>query len=179
MPEAVAAAAVPCARMAGGYLFPANPYMDRSRMQTIHMEHVPFATVLVDTPPQMPSTLLRSIVAQSDAVVVPVHPEPWGVQNIAGLLSEIEHAGGGEMLDAGRVRLVFNMTQKCLTHAAWQTYVAEHWGGLLSPVVVPRAAAWGDMANFGVAWNPKSKPSRTALELWADIHNHASTKVAA
>jgi cellulose biosynthesis protein BcsQ len=153
--------------------------MNRSRMDSIELDNVPFQTVVVDTPPQMQSTLLRSVVAQSDAVIVPVQPEPYCVQNIVELVSEIENAGGGEMIQNGRVRFVFNMVQKCLTHTSWAALVTSQWGDMLSSVSIARAAVWADIANHGSKWNPKCKPAKIANELWDDIHKHATRRAAA
>lgn len=170
---------VECQRVTGGFLVPSNAYMNRSRMDAIELDNVPFQTVVVDTPPQMQSTLLRSVVAQSDVVVVPVQPEPYCVQNIVELVSEIENAGGGEMIATGRVRFVFNMVQKCLTHTSWAALVSSQWGDMLSSVSIARAAVWADIANHGSKWNPKCKPAKIANELWDDIHKHATRRAAA
>jgi cellulose biosynthesis protein BcsQ len=172
-------AAIPCGHIAGGFVVPANPYMDRTDMASVELDNVPFQTLLVDTPPFMCSTLFRSVVAQSDVVVVPIQPEPYCVQNVAGLVAEIENAGGGELLETGRVRFVFNMVQKALTHASWQAVVAAQWGHLVSPVSIPRAMAWADLSNYATKWNPKSKPAGIINELWADIFNQTSGRAAA
>jgi cellulose biosynthesis protein BcsQ len=178
-PELWSQSIMECQRVPGGFLVPSNPYMNRSGMESIELDAVPFSTVVVDTPPQMQSTLLRSIVAQSDAVVIPVQPEPFCVQNIVELVSEIENAGGGEMIATGRVRFVFNMVQKCLTHASWAALVSSQWSDMLSDVSIARAAAWADMSNHAAKWNPKSKPAKIANELWDDIHKHAQRRAAA
>jgi cellulose biosynthesis protein BcsQ len=169
---------LPCARIAGGFVVPSNPYMDRGRLRGVELSSVPLGTLVVDTPPQMNSTLLRSVVAQSDAIVVPVQPEPYCVQNIAELVAEIANAGGADLLEAGRVRLVFNMVQKCVTHAAWVAVVRANWGHLLSPVTVARAMAWADVSNAGT-WSPKSKPAKIATELWHDIAENNQRRAAA
>lgn len=177
--EHVAQHMASCRRIAGGVVIPANPYMDRGSWQRVELETVPVDTLVVDTPPQLNSTMLRSIVAQSDAIVVPVQPEPYCVQNISELLAEIVNGGGGELIETGRVRLVFNMVQKCVTHAAWAAMVRANWGSLVSPVTVARAMAWADVANGGVPWNPKCKPAKIATELWADILDNAQRRAAA
>lgn len=177
--ELLARHAVPCTRIRGGVVLPANPQMDRSGWRGVDFENVAVDTLVVDTPPQLNSSMVRSIVAQSDAIVVPVQPEPYCVQNIAELLAEIANGGGGEMIDTGRVRLVFNMVQKCVTHAAWSAVVRANWGALVSEVSVPRAMAWADVANGGTPWNPKSKPAKIATDLWADIHNNTQRRAAA
>lgn len=179
LPEEVSRAAVPCSRIPGGFVYPANAYMARSEMESIEFENVPLETLVVDTHPFMCSTLFRSVVAQSAVVVVPIQPEPYCVQNVVGLVSEIENAGGGDMLETGRVRFVFNMCQKSLTHASWQAVVEAEWGHLVSPVAIPRAMAWADISNHVVKWNPKSKPAAIANELWADIFQQTNGRAAA
>jgi chromosome partitioning protein len=178
-PEGALAAAVECRRIDGGKVFPSNVYISPQNLSAIELGNVPLGVVVVDTPPHMPSTLLRSIVAQSDAVVVPVQPEAFCVQNITQLLSEIDAAGGGDLIESGRVRFVFNMVQKCVTHAAWSEMVRTNWGELLSAVSIPRAMAWADASNHGKKWNPKSKPAATANELWDDILTMAQRRAAA
>jgi cellulose biosynthesis protein BcsQ len=177
--EAVRESVLPCARFERGVLVPANPYMDRGRMQSIELDYVPANTLILDTPPQMPSTLLRSIVGQADAIIVPIQPEPFCIQNVNELVAEINNAGGGDLLEAGRVRFVFNMVQKCVTHAAWVAMVTASYEDMLSTVVVARATAWADMTNNAVPWKPKSKPAQIAEQLWADIDSNTTRRAAA
>ena len=170
---------VPCRRIDGGFIVPANPYMRRHGIDGIELDTLPFSVAVVDTPPQMESTLLRSVVVQSDVVVVPVQPEPFCVQNIVELLAEIENAGCGDMLENGRVRLVFNMVQRCVTHASWAALVSAQWGNLLSPVSIARATAWADVTNHAAKWNPRGKPAAIANTLWDDIQSITARREAA
>jgi cellulose biosynthesis protein BcsQ len=163
--------ALPCTRLEGGWVVPAGPNMAVHTMQSVDLHSMPWDTVVVDTPPHIQSELLRSIVHQADAVLVPIQPETWPVQNVQSLVGEIVNAGRSDLVEKGGLRFVLNMVSKCSVHTYWHEVLKRDIGGLLSEVVIPRAAAWSEMATPGVKWSKKSKPATVAAALWAEMKN--------
>ena len=155
---------LPCVKLGGGFVVPANQYMAVHNFTDFYTEALPFDVAIVDTPPHLATTFFRAVVSQSHAVVAPVQPEPYAVQNVADLLRQME-VGGNHLLDNETLRLVVTMRQKCTNHEAHEKHLRKHWGRYVSPVVIPRATAWSEAGAFGVPWNPKSAVAKTTKTL--------------
>lgn len=176
--ETVSKHVFPCTRLGAGYVVPANAYMAAHQFTSFVPDALPFDVAIVDTSPRLPSTLLRSIAAQSHAVIAPVQPEPYAVQNVHDLLTELGH-GGPHLLDNNTVRLVVSMRQRSTTHEAHEQWLRKAFPNYVSDVVISRATAWAEMAMFDTPWKRSSTCAKTAAALWADIENTLSQKVAA
>lgn len=177
--DAVEKAVLPCTKLGRGFVIPANPYMAVHTFEQIMLDAVPLDVVFVDTPPHLPGPVFRQIIQQAHAVVAPVQPETYALQNIPDLINQMADGGGQHLLDNDALRLVVNMRQKCANHDAWECVLREHWERWISPVVIARATAWGDMANSHKKWNPKSAPAKVAAQLWADVENSLQRRMAA
>ena len=165
---ATTAMLTPCTRLGAGFIAPANPYMSTGAMHGIELAAL-LGVVIVDTPSRLDSRLFRSLVSQADAVIVPVQPESFCAQNIPEVLQEITFAGRADLITSGAVRLVFNMVQRCATHAAWQHVISAQWPALISPTVCARSAEWCDAMNDGAAWSKTSKPATTGAQLFNEL----------
>jgi cellulose biosynthesis protein BcsQ len=170
---------MPCTTLGRGFVVAANQFMAVHRFTDVFVDMVPFDYVIVDTPPHLPVQVFRALVRRASAVVAPVQPERYALQNVPDLLQEMAHGGGHDLLERDALRLVVNMRQKCANHDAWETVLREHWQRYVSPVVIPRATAWQDAANALRPWNPKSVPGKTAAALWQDITKSMQRRKAA
>jgi chromosome partitioning protein len=159
---------LPCVKLGGGFVVPANAYMAVHTFTDFRPDLLPFDVAIVDTPPHLATTFFRAVVSQSHAVVAPVQPEPYAVQNVGDLIHQMEF-GGGHLLDTNTLRLVVTMRQKCTNHDAHEKYLRKHWGRYVSPVVIPRATAWSEFGAFGIPWKRTSTVAKTARALWGDI----------
>jgi len=169
----------PCTRLGAGHVLPANVPMNVGRFERVRLELVPGAVVIVDTPPRLPSMLMREILAHAHVVFAPVQPEANAMQAVPDLLSEIGNNGGGDLLANDAVRVVVNMRQKCANHDAWETVLRRDYGRWVCPVVIPRATAWAEMFNPNTPWKPKTTVGKTAAALWADVENIMERRMAA
>jgi len=169
----------PCARLGAGLVLPSNAYMDIARLERVRLDLVPARVVIVDTPPRLPATLMRQILAHTDVVLAPVQPEANAMQAVADLVPELQHNGGADLLEADALRLVVNMRQRCANHDVWEAMLRRDYGRWVSPVVIPRATAWAEMFNPNAAWKPKTTTGKTAAALWADIENVMERRLAA
>jgi cellulose biosynthesis protein BcsQ len=170
---------VPCSRLGAGYVLPANQSMNVSRLERVYLNLVPGRVVIVDTPPRLPPSVMRELLAHAHVVVAPTQPEANSVQAVPDLMAEIRNNGGAELLDTDAVRLVLNMRQKCANHDVWETILRRDYGRWVSPVVIPRATAWGEMFNPNAAWKPKTTVGKTAAALWADVESTLERRLAA
>lgn len=169
----------PCTRLGAGFVLPANVYMDTSRLQRVRLDLVPGRVVIVDTPPRLPATLLREILAHTDVVLSPVQPEANAMQAVADLVPEIVNNGGADLLEADALRLVVNMRQRCANHDVWETILKRDYGRWVSDVVIPRATGWAEMFNPNAQWKPKNAIGKTAAALWADVERVMERRLAA
>lgn len=166
--ETLDAHVLPCVKLGGGFVAPANTYMAVHSFTDFYPEALPFDIAIVDTPPHLASTFFRAVVSQSHAVIAPVQPEPHAVQTVSDLMQQME-VGGGHLLDNHTLRLVVTMRQKSTNHEAHERYLRKNWPKYVSPVVIPRATAWSEFGAFGIPWKQNSAVAKTARALWADV----------
>lgn len=171
--EAVHDHVLPCVKLGGGFVVPANPYMAVHNFTSFTPDALPFDVAIVDTPPHLASTIFRQLACCSHAVIAPVQPEPHAVQNIPDLIGELA-VGGQHLLDTNALRLVVTMRQKCANHEAYEKYLRQNFKQYVSPVVISRATAWGEMAAFERPWKRTGVVAKAAAELWADIETTLS-----
>jgi cellulose biosynthesis protein BcsQ len=163
----------------GGFLVPATPYWNVGGIHGIRVDLVPVDVLVVDTPPSLPDSVFRSLVAKADVVLCPVQPEPWVLQNVPNLIAEMNYAGRGDMLENGAFRLVLNDVQKTAGHRAWETVLRAHYGRWLSDVVWPRSPTFQATSEEGTKYSLKAKPAQLATALWGEIWNTAQRRAAA
>lgn len=169
----------PCTRLGSGNVLPANVHMNVAKVERVHLDWVPAEVVIVDTPPRLPSSVLRELMAHTDVVVAPVQPEAHACQGVPDLLHELAHNGGAQLLEAEAVRLVVNMRQRCANHDVWESLLRDQYGALVSPVVIPRATAWAEVANPNAPWKRTGTVAKVAAALWDDLANVMERRVAA
>jgi chromosome partitioning protein len=160
----------PCGRLPGGYILAANPRLDVHSAESIRLDLVPLDIVVVDTPPGLPGALVRSIVGQTTAIVVPVTPEPWAVSNVSTLLADIVDAGRADLIESRLVRVLITQRQRTALHEATERDIRKRWPKLVSKLVIPRATAWAEVSHERVPWNPRSKPATTGVELLDELN---------
>ena len=178
-PELLNKHVLPCTKLGRGFVMPSNPYMVVHTFTEIAFDALPVDFVLVDTPPHLPVTAFRQIVQHAHVVVSPVLPEAYSLQNIPDLVNQMADGGGQHLLDNDALRFVVNQRQRCANHDAWECVLRQHWDRWISPVVIARASSWGELANSHSKWSPKNTVGKVAAQLWADIENTLSRRMAA
>jgi cellulose biosynthesis protein BcsQ len=169
----------PCTRLGRGSVLPANVYMDMARVESVRLDLVPAKVVILDTPPRLPATLMRQVLQYTDVVLAPVQLEANAMQAVPDLVSELQHNGAADLLEADALRLVVNMRQRCANHDVWEMVLRRDYGRWVSDVVIPRATAWAEMFNPKAEWKPKSTAGKTAAALWADVERTMERRLAA
>jgi chromosome partitioning protein len=163
---------------AGGLIVPATPFWSVQHADGLVLDTLPFSFVLVDTPPTIPTPLFRSIVNQATLVVAPVELEAYACQNVPNLLAEINAAGRGDLLANGGLRLVVNKRATCATHKVWESVLRNTYGDMMANTVIPRSAAWADLANPGSTYKPRSALAKVVAALWDELAEVKQRRVA-
>lgn len=155
--------------MAGGLIVPATPFWSVQHATGLALDTLPFAHVFVDTPPTIPTAMFRSIMNQATVVVAPVELESYACQNVPNVLAEINAAGRGDLLANGGLRLVINKRAACATHKVWETVLRNTYGDMLAETIIPRGAAWADLANPNSTFKPRSAVAKVVAALWDEL----------
>jgi len=107
------------------------------------LSRLPADVVIVDTGADTSTWIVRSALAQADAVIIPTVPEPWSLDGIGEVMSEVRSVGRLDLLDSNRVRVVITRREKNKTHDAVEKSIRDQIPHLVSTTVVPKSAAIG------------------------------------
>lgn len=172
--EQLAKAALPLCGHASEYVpgltvIPTANHIHVETAKDLVLSELPFAAVVVDTPPDISLPAVRSILRQCDVVISPVVCEPWAVDATESLIREIMSVGRRDLVDSGRVRFVVNMRQKCAVHDKLERSIRDHWGDLVSRVVIPRSIAVAEASISPAVLTKKHTLYKAALSLWKEL----------
>lgn len=159
-------------------LIPATPRHHPEQSARLCLRELPAEIVVVDTGSDCSTPLVRSVLAQADAIVVPTLCEPWSTDGCSNVFEEIVTAGRGDLIESGRVRVVINRRERNKTHDVLEQTLRKHLGGLVSDVVIPKAAPIGLVSAGAGAITPRHKILPLAAALWDDILSRLERKVA-
>lgn len=150
-------------------LIPSTPRVHPEDAREICLGQLPGDVVVVDTGSDCSTPLVRSVLAQADAVVVPTVCEPWGTDGVRNVLEEIRTVGRRDLLADRRVRVVINRREKNKTQDLLEQALRDQLGEFVSDVVFPKSAPIALLSAGPAALTPKHKIRDLAAELWSDI----------
>jgi cellulose biosynthesis protein BcsQ len=150
-------------------VIPCAPHIHPEEARSLVLSDLPHAVVVVDTPPDISTYAVRSVLRQADVVISPVVCDPWSVDATEYLVRELVSVGRGDLVERGLVRFVVNMRQKTAMADRLERDIRKVWGGMVSSVVIPKTVAIGE-ASFAPALLTKKHPLwRVGMSLWADV----------
>lgn len=150
-------------------IIPTAPHIHAETARELVVSRLPFGAVIVDTPPDISTPAVRSVLSQADVVISPVIPEPWAVDSMEAVAREIRLAGRSDLLDDSRVRFVVNQRQKTALHDKLEKNMRESWGALVSRTVIPRTVAIAEASLDPRVLTPKHPLSKIGKTLWSEI----------
>jgi chromosome partitioning protein len=148
---------------------PCAPHIHPEEARGLVLAALPYSVVVVDTPPDLTTHAVRSVLSQADVVVSPVIAEPWAVDATEYLIRELASVGRRDLVDSGLVRFVVNQRQKTAMADKLEHSIRRHWGDLVSPVVIPRAVAIAEASISPAVLTKKHPLWKAGLGLWADV----------
>lgn len=159
-------------------VIPTANHLHVETAQELAISALPFDVVIVDTPPDISTPAVRSILRQADVVISPVVCEPWAVDATESLVREIYSVGRRDLVDSGRIRFVVNMRQKCAIHDKLEAAIRQQWGGLVSSVVIPRSVAISEASISPEVLTKKHPLWKAATGIWGDVQRLAKRSAA-
>jgi len=136
LPDVLRDTVVPGLRVVGS-----TPTVHPEETTELLVRMLPTDLVIVDTGADTSTPIVRSVLAQADAVIVPVVPEPWSCDGIGEVFEEIQSVGRVDLLRSGRVRVVVSRREKTKVHDILEGSLRERLGDVVSETVVPKSAA--------------------------------------
>jgi cellulose biosynthesis protein BcsQ len=109
--------------------------------EEILLRTLPASIVIVDTGADTSTPIVRSVLRQADAVIVPVVCEPWGVDGIQEVFEEIRSVGRADLLASHSVRIVISRREKTRVHDVLENSLREQLGKMVSATVIHKSAA--------------------------------------
>lgn len=171
LPDCLLDTVVPGLRLIGS-----TPSVHPENLRDIVLRGLPADLVVVDTPPDTSLPIVRSVLAQSDAVLIPVVPEPWSVDMIAAVFNEIRSVGRRDLLDDRRVRVVVSRRERNKVHDVLEASLRETLGSIVSDTVVPKSAAIGLVSHRAENLTAKHPLRKIAAALLREILAAADMK---
>jgi cellulose biosynthesis protein BcsQ len=139
---------------------------------------LPFDVVFVDTPPDISTHGVRSILRQCDVVISPVVCEPWAVDATESLLREIRSVGREDLIESGLVRFVVNQRQNTAIQSKLEKVIRDQWGELVSPVVIPKTVAIAEASISPAVLTKKNPLWKAATAILSDVQRVAKRRAA-
>ena len=155
LPDVLLDSVVPGLRVVGS-----TPRVHPEETEELLVRMLPTDLVIVDTGADTSTPIVRSILAQADAVIVPAVPEPWSVDGIGEIFEEIRSVGRADLLYDRRVRVVVTRRERNRVHDALEKSLRDRLGDVVSKTVVPKSAAIGIVSHRAenlTARNPLAK----------------------
>jgi cellulose biosynthesis protein BcsQ len=174
LPDVLKDSVVPGLRVVGS-----TPMSHPEDSEEIVLRSLPADVVIVDTGADTSTPIVRSVLRQSDAVIVPVVPEPWSVDGIVEVLEEIQSTGRSDLLRSGGIRIVVSRRERNKVHDILEHTLRERFGELVSRTVVPKSAAIALVSHKADNLRPGHALAKIGTALLREILDVVETKGAA
>jgi cellulose biosynthesis protein BcsQ len=139
---------------------------------------LPFDVVIVDTPPDISTHAVRSVLKQADVVISPVVCEPWAVDATESLVRELRSVGREDLIESGMVRFVINQRQNTSLQNKLEKAILEQWGRLVSSVVIPKTVAIAEASISPAVLTKKHPLFKAAAAILSDVERVAKRRAA-
>jgi cellulose biosynthesis protein BcsQ len=134
--------------------------------------------VIVDTPPDISTHAVRSVLKQADVVISPVVCEPWAVDATESLVRELRSVGREDLIESGMVRFVINQRQNTSLQNKLEKAILEQWGRLVSSVVIPKTVAIAEASISPAVLTKKHPLFKAAAAILSDVERVAKRRAA-
>lgn len=131
-----------------------TPTVHPEGSEEIVLRSLPADVLIVDTGADTSTPIVRSVLRQADAVIVPVVPEPWSVDGIVEVFEEIQSTGRRDLLQGDGIRIVVSRRERNKVHDILEDTLRQRYGELVSPTVVPKSAAIALVSHKAEALRP-------------------------
>ena len=140
---------------------------------------LPADIVIVDTGADTSTPIVRSVLSQADAVIVPAVPEPWSVDGIGEVFEEIRSVGRSDLLFEQRIRVVVTRRERSKVHDVLEDSLRQRIGSIVSPTVVPKSAAIAVVSHRAENLTPRHALHKIATAILEEILATTTRKEAA
>ena len=166
----------PVEHIPGLSIIPTANHIHAETARDLVLSDLPFDVVFVDTPPDISTYAVRSVLRQADLVISPVVCEPWAVDSIAALVKELRSVGRSDLVQSGGVRWVVNMRQRCALHDTLEKNIRKVWGPHISRVVIPRSVAIAEASLDPRVLTKKHPLWKAGLAIWKELETLAKKR---
>jgi cellulose biosynthesis protein BcsQ len=174
LPDVLLDSVVPGLRVVGS-----TPMSHPEDIRELLVRMLPSDVVIVDTGADTSTPIVRSILAQSDAVIVPAVPEPWSCDGIGEVWEEIQSVGRADLLRDGRVRVVITRRERNKVHDVLEAGLRERIGDVVSKTVVPKSASIAVVSHKAENLRPTNPLAKIGAALLRECLTLATKEVAA
>jgi cellulose biosynthesis protein BcsQ len=174
LPECLLDSVVPGLRVIGS-----TPRVHPEDTETLLLRELPADVIIVDTGPDCSTPIVRSVLSQSDVVLVPVAAEPWSVDMVREVWEEIQSVGRSDLIRDGRVRVVISRRQRTKVQDVLERSIRDSLGDVVSPTVIPHAAATALVSHRAQNLTDRHPMRRLAAEILREALDLIPTKEAA
>lgn len=174
LPECLLDSVVPGLRVIGS-----TPRVHPEDTEHLLLRELPASVLVVDTGPDCSTPIVRSVLAQSDVVIVPVAAEPWSVDMVREVWEEIQSVGRADLLHDKRVRVVISRRQRTRVQDVLEQSIRESLGDLVSRTVIPHAAATALVSHRAENLTERHQLRKLADELLREVLSLTDHKEAA
>jgi cellulose biosynthesis protein BcsQ len=176
--QTVAALEYPIPRLYADDYPPLRGVDTRETAKELVIKPLPFDVVIVDTPPDISTHAVRSVLKQADVVISPVVCEPWAVDATESLVRELRSVGREDLIESGMVRFVINQRQNTSLQNKLEKAILEQWGRLVSSVVIPKTVAIAEASISPAVLTKKHPLFKAAAAILSDVERVAKRRAA-
>jgi cellulose biosynthesis protein BcsQ len=174
LPECLLDSVVPGLRVIGS-----TPRVHPEDTEHLLLRELPAGVIIVDTGPDCSTPIVRSVLAQSDAVIVPVAAEPWSVDMVREVWEELQSVGRADLIHDRRIRVVISRRQRTKVQDVLEQSIRDSLGDLVSKTVIPHAAAIALVSHRAENLTARNPLRKLAEDLLREVLSLTSNKAAA
>lgn len=174
LPECLLDSVVPGLRVIGS-----TPRVHPEDTEHLLLRELPADVVIVDTGPDCSTPIVRSVLAQSDAVIVPVAAEPWSVDMVREVWEELQSVGRSDLIHDQRIRVVISRRQRTKVQDVLEQSIRDSLGALVSRTVIPQTAAIALVSHRAENLTARNPLRKIAEDLLREVLSLTTHKEAA
>lgn len=156
-----------------------TPKVHPEAVEEIVLRDLPANVVIVDTGADCSQPIVRSALAQSDAVIIPTVAEPWSSDMIDAVFEEIRSVGRADLFRDDCVRVVISRRQRTKVQDILEQSIRDTLGDMVSKTVIPQSAPIALASHRAQSLDAKHPLSKLAGKLLDEILDISTPKGAA
>jgi cellulose biosynthesis protein BcsQ len=174
LPSCLLDSVVPGLRVIGS-----TPRVHPEETERLLLRELPANVLIVDTGPDCSTPIVRSVLAQSDAVIVPVAAEPWSVDMVREVWEELQSVGRADLIHDDRIRVVISRRQRTKVQDVLEQSIRDSLGSVVSRTVIPHAAATALVSHRAENLTARHPLRKLADDLLREVFSLTAHKEAA